>query len=120
MYNLVETGYTTWGIEHKAAMKVIGREVELVTVPNETLMAIDPERFSPCDEFFSFNTYFSGEKIHRDVPEFRPTIDLELGETKALDYLDRNGLIPDSDQETWEDEIISLQKSVAQNYPKAG
>jgi nucleoside-diphosphate-sugar epimerase len=116
MYNLVETGYTTWGYQHKMAMKIIGREVELVTVPNESLMAIDKERFYPCDEFFCFNTYFSGEKIHRDVPEFRPSVDLEQGMIKALDYLDRNGLIPDSDENTQEDEIIRLQRSVAKNY----
>ena len=118
MYNLVETGYTTWGVEHETAMKVLGRDVEMVSVPVDTLMAIDSERFSPCKEFFSFNTYFSGEKIQRDVPEFRPSINLEMGITKALDYLDRHGLIPNSDQETWEDEIIRLQKSVVKNYPK--
>lgn len=118
MYNLVSPGYTTWGIHHKTAMKVLGREVELVSVPLETLMAIDKERFYPCDEFFAFNTFFSGEKIFRDVPEFRPSVDLETGITKVVEYMDREGLIPDSDDETWEDEIIQLQKSVAENYLK--
>lgn len=115
MYNLVGLDYSTWGIHHRTAMKVLGREVEMVTVPLDTLVAIDKEKFAACEEFFSFSTLFSGEKIHRDIPEFRPSIDLETGMTKVVEHMDREGLIPDSDLETWEDEIIRLQKSVAQS-----
>jgi nucleoside-diphosphate-sugar epimerase len=117
MYNLVERGFITWEIHHRMAMKVLGREVELVTVPMDTLMAIDKKKFSPCEEFFSFNTLFSGDKICRDIPEFRPSVDLETGMTKVVEYMDREGLIPDSDKESWEDDIIRLQRSVIRNYP---
>lgn len=118
MYNLVNKGYSTWGIHHRTAMKVLGREVELVTVPLETLMTIDKAKFSPCEEFFSFNTLFSEEKIFRDIPEFKPTVDLETGMSKVLEYMDREGLIPDSDKETWEDDIIRQQKAVAGYFNK--
>jgi len=100
-------------------MKVLGREVELVSVPLETLMAIDKAKFSPCEEFFSFNTLYSEEKIFRDIPEFRPTIDLETGMTKVLEYMDREGLIPNSGEETWEDDIIRQQKAVAGYFIRA-
>lgn len=116
MYNLVDRGYSTWGVHHRTAMKVLGREVELVTVPLDTLMAIDKEKFNPCKEFFSFNTLFSGEKIYRDIPEFRPSIDLETGMTKVVEFMDKENLIPDSDKETWEDDIIRLEKFVIENY----
>jgi hypothetical protein len=64
------------------------------------------------------NTLFSGEKIYRDIPEFRPSVDLKTGMVKTIEYMDREGMIPDSDKEGWEDEIIRLQKSVAGNYIK--
>ena len=109
VYNLVRHGFTTWLEYHRTAMRVIGRNVEQVGVPMQTLHAIDPKRFG---ETFAHNMYFSAEKASRDVPEFQPRISLEEGMAQVLEALDREGRIPDSDQETWEDCIIEAQRKV--------
>ena len=108
-YNVVRHGFTTWLEYHRTAMRVIGRDVEQVGVPMQTMHAIDPQRFG---ETFAHNMYFSAENVSRDVPEFQPRVSLEEGMARVLEALDREGRIPDSDQETWEDRIIEAQREV--------
>ena len=67
-YNLVRRGFTSWADYHRTAMQVIGREVELVGVPLDTLVAADVPNVGICQEIFAHNTYYSCEKIMRDVP----------------------------------------------------
>ncbi len=109
-YNVVRHGFTTWQDYHRAAMRVIGREVEQVGVPWQTLHAIDPKRFGPT---CARNMYFGADKAARDIPEFRPTISLEDGMAQVLSALDREGRIPNSDLEPREDRIIAAQRRVA-------
>ena len=59
---------------------------------------------------FIYNGYYAGDKIARDIPEFCPKTDLKTGLTRTLEYLDAHGLIPDSSQMTWEDELIEAQE----------
>ena len=54
----------------------------------------------------------SAEKLYHDVPEFRPKISLEEGMADVLAVMDREGRVPDSDAEKWEDAIIDAQKKV--------
>lgn len=109
IYNMVPTGFVTWADYHRTAMEVIGREVELVGVPTEDLKAIAPERFRWCTWF---HNYFCNQKLLRDVPEFRPCVSLKAGVTRVLAAMEHDGRIPDTDSETWEDEIIAAQREV--------
>lgn len=112
VYNLAGKGCTTWEQHHETAMKVLGRNVEIIGIPLKTLISVDKRRFSVCEEIFAHNSYYSSDKIYRDVPEFRPQISLEDGMRQVFDYMDRNGMIPDSDNESWEDRLIESQLSV--------
>jgi nucleoside-diphosphate-sugar epimerase len=109
-YNLVNRGFTTWETYHRTAMKVIGREVDLVGVPLQTLLSIDENRFGICKEIFVHNDYYSSDKIFRDIPEFIPTVSLEAGLAQVIAYMDEHGKLPDSDLETWEDDIIATYR----------
>jgi hypothetical protein len=113
-YNLVNRGFISWADYHRTAMRVIGREVELVGVPLADLVALDVPNVGICKEIFAHNTYYSCEKIMRDVPEFRPQVSLEEAMRRVLESMDRDGRVPNSDEETWEDRIIGLQRSVSQ------
>ncbi len=106
-YNLVARGYTTWAEYHRLAMNVLGREVELVSLPLRTLMDIDATRFDICDKIFAHSTHYSSEKLFRDVPEFQPCIGLEEGMRQIVEIMDRQNRIPNSDLETWEDTVIA-------------
>ncbi|MCD9021736.1 NAD-dependent epimerase/dehydratase family protein [Cohnella silvisoli] len=109
-YNLVNRGFTTWENYHRTAMKVLGREVELVGISLQTLLSLDKERFSICSEIFAHNDYYSSDKIFRDVPEFVPAVSLDDGMRQVIEYMDQQGHIPDSSLETWEDAIIQAHR----------
>ena len=111
-YHLVRREFTTWSDYHRTAMKVLGYDVELVGVPISDLLSIDPARFDICAKIFGHSTYYSSEKLFRDVPEFAPKVSLEDGLRQVIDSMDRTGRIPDSDREGWEDTIIEAQRRV--------
>lgn len=106
-YNMVRHEFTTWAEYHRLAMKVIGREVELVGVPLAALDRLNISNFGVCKEIFAPHGYYSSEKLFRDVSEFQPRIGLEEGIRQVLTALDESGQVPDSDEQSWEDRIIA-------------
>jgi len=109
-YNLGALRCQDWGGYHRAMMDVVGREVEMVEVPLKTLQASPHFEVTPMiTTNYIYNGYYAGDKIARDIPEFCPSTDLRTGLAKAVEYLDANDLIPNSDELTWEDELIESQ-----------
>lgn len=109
-YNLGALRCTDWGSYHKAMMDVIGREVEMVEVPLKTLQASPHFEVTPMiTTNYVYNGYYAGDKIARDIPEFCPATDLKTGLAKALEFLDAHHMVPNSDELTWEDELIEAQ-----------
>ena len=111
-YNMVNRGFITWKDYHRTAMQVIGQEVEIVGVPFDDLKALNVPEFGICEEIFAHHVYYSAEKLFRDVPEFQPKVSLEQGMTEVIEVMDREDRIPNSDDFTWEDEIIAAQRKV--------
>lgn len=111
-YNMVRRGFVTWAEYHRTAMRVLGREVELVGVPLADLRTFDIPGFDLCEEIFAHHGYFSAEKLFRDVPEFQPRISLEQGMAQVIEAMEREGRIPNADALTWEDRIIAAQRRV--------
>lgn len=111
IYNLVKCEFISWAGYHQLAMKVLGREVELVGIPLHDLLARNIPGTDVCRDIFAHNAVYSGEKVMRDVPEFRPQLSLEAGFSQVLDSMDEHGLVPNSDDTTWEDEALAAQRS---------
>jgi len=111
-YNMVKRSYITWSDHHRMAMNVLGREVEIVGVPFADLKVLNVPEFDICEEIFAHHVYYSAEKLFRDVPEFQPKISLEQGMAEVIEAMDRDRRIPNSDDYTWEDEIIAAQRRV--------
>ncbi len=109
VYNLVNRGCFTWADYHRTALRVIGRDVELVGIPFAELAAANVPNFGICAEIFAHHIYYSAEKLFRDVPEFRPAVSLEQGMTQVLAAMDREGRVPNSTGETWEDTLINAR-----------
>lgn len=114
VYNLVNRGYTTWADYHRAAMRVIGHEVELVGVPLVDIRAVKVPHSEICEEIFAHNVYYSAEKLFRDVPEFHPQMTLEDQIADILSAMDAEGRVPNSDEINWEDKLIAAQRAVRQ------
>ena len=114
-YNMVGPKPYDWGTYHRAMMTVVGREVEMVEVTLETLLHMQTKDFTIGEmitENYKYNGFYSGEKIARDIPEFHPKIGLVEGMAMALEFIERYGEIPNSDDFPYEDEIIRRQKSI--------
>lgn len=111
-YNMVNRGFFSWADHHRLAMKVLGREVDLVGVPLADLVAARVPAVGICETIFAHNTYYSAEKLFRDVPEYRPVVSLEQGMQQVIEVMDREGRVPDSDLTDWEDRLISAQRRV--------
>jgi nucleoside-diphosphate-sugar epimerase len=111
-YNMVRRGFTTWADHHRTAMRVVGREVELVGVPYDDLATWKIPAFDICETIFRYHVVYGAERLFRDVPEFQPSVSLEQGMRGVLEAMDRAGRVPDSDGLRWEDEIIAAQRGV--------
>ncbi len=109
VYNMMARGFTTWAEYHRTAMRVLGREVELVGVPLANLLAAKVPAVGICADIFAHNTIYSAEKLMRDVPEFSPRTSLEEGLSRVFDAMDRTGRIPTPTQ--WNGRTISLRHS---------
>jgi len=114
VYNMIKTEFGTWEEYHRTAMRVIGREVEMVGVPIEVLCALNVPNLGTCESIFSYNTIYSPARLMRDVPEFRPRLSLEEGLANVLEAMDREGRIPNSDESDWEDRVIAAQRQVGE------
>lgn len=117
-YHLVGMRPYDWEEYYTAAMKAIGREVEMVEVPLDTLIAQQCEQFTISDMALysmKYNGLYDGSKIARDIPEFGARTSLVEGMKKQIAFLDEHNLIPNSDDLTWEDEVIKLQLSTRKN-----
>ena len=113
-YHVMKQEFGTWADYHRTAMKVIGREVELIGVPLSSLLAAGVPNVGICESIFSHNTVYSPEKLMRDVPEFKPRISLEEGLSFVLEAMERDKRVPDSDLEDWEDRLIAAQRAVGE------
>lgn len=111
-YNMVRRGFISWADYHRLAMKVLGREVELVGVPLDDLLAMKVPGVDICRDIFAHHGYYSAEKLFRDVPEFHPQVSLEDGMTRVLEAMDSEGRVPNSDDTDWEDRLIAAQRRV--------
>jgi nucleoside-diphosphate-sugar epimerase len=112
-YNLVPDYPTSWETYHKSVMRVVGRDVEMVGVPAETLLKLMSKNQIQLSDVFWRNSYFSGKKLKSAIPEFRPTISLEAGIENVLTILDRERRIPCARSSGWEDQLIEAQRKVS-------
>ena len=113
-YNMMKTEFGTWADYHRTAMRAIGREVELVGVPLDTLVAAKVPNVGICVEIFSHNCIYSPARLLRDVPEFRPTISLEEALRRGYEAMLSANRLPDSDKQDWEDRLIAAQRRVGE------
>jgi len=110
VYNMTRRGFMTWAEYHRTAMKVLGREVELVGVPFDVLQRMEIPNFGICSDIFAHHIYYNSEKLFRHVPEFQPRVTLETGLAQVIEALDREGRIPAVETNTWEDKIVAWAK----------
>ena len=83
-------------------------------------MTISPEWFGGLSENFGHTQVFSGAKLSRDVPEFRPRAPLIESLAESIAWMDKHGLVPDSDSDDLEDRIIAAVRGLPDQLARSG
>ena len=109
-YNLVGSTTLSWGQWHNTVLDILGKPEELaVEIPIETLEAYGCPTMEQYKMSWQYHGFYSGEKLHRHLPEFVERVPLRQGVSEQLEFLMKNGLIGNSDESVWEDEAIRAQ-----------
>ncbi|MFM1549134.1 MAG: NAD-dependent epimerase/dehydratase family protein [Lentisphaeria bacterium] len=112
VYNIVHPQARTWDEWHRIVAEALGVKAEIVHVPQDTLIAVDPERFGDLRQNFAHTQIYSGAKLARDVPEFQPTTPLVESVAANIEWMDKHSLVPDSDADDLEDRIIAAVENL--------
>lgn len=112
IYNLVHPQARTWDEWHRAAAEALGVDIEIVHVPQETLIAMAPEHFSGLRSNFGHTQIFSHEKLAAALPEFSPQIPVTESVAENIAWMDKHKRIPDCDANDIEDQIIAAIRNL--------
>ncbi|MGH2347092.1 MAG: NAD-dependent epimerase/dehydratase family protein [Chloroflexota bacterium] len=112
-YIITGPRYITWQSYHERINAVLGSRSEIVHVPASTVLAgpLGP-RSGLLSSQTQWNQCYDVSKARRDIPEFQPTIELEDRIPENVDWMDRQGMIADSDGDEIEDRVIAAQRRV--------
>jgi len=105
-YNVVPTRCWSWHEFHTTAMEVLGNTVELVSLSFDQLKAGNIPGFEICEEIFSDHSYYSGEKLLRDLDNFAIKYLLPQIMQHTFEGMDRQKMIPEARTNGWEDALI--------------
>jgi len=95
-YNATGDEIFTWRDYYRRAASALDRSAKLLFVPASWLLKELPGRFEFLLETTQFHGAYSSAKARQDVPEFRPTIELELGARETFADMRRRGAWCDS------------------------
>ena len=112
IYNIVHPKARTWDEWHTAAARALGVDIEIVHVAQETLIAMAPERFGGLSGNFGHTQIFSHKKLAGVLPEFRPKVPVTESVAENIAWMDTHGLVPDSDADDLEDQIIAAVRKL--------
>jgi nucleoside-diphosphate-sugar epimerase len=113
VYNTTNPHADTWEDWHKAAMKALGKETELVEVTCDFLRGYNPPGYYTFSTSWRYNSICCMDKLKRDVPEFTQQVSLEDGVKKQVEYILEKGLIKNYEEVPWEDMVIADYRKVS-------
>jgi nucleoside-diphosphate-sugar epimerase len=113
IYNITHPEFMTWDEYHTRAAAAIGCSIEIVHVPAEVLLDVVPDHCGLLESQTQWHQYYDVGKLMRDVPEFRPQRSFEEAVLACCEAEAERGISENSDDSTWEDEIIAAQRDMA-------
>jgi nucleoside-diphosphate-sugar epimerase len=106
IYNMVDSKGVAWDDWHRLAGEAMGVEVEIVNAPQWLLMQTD-DRYKAIESNFGQQQVFSPAKLNRAVPAWKPSTPLVEAVAANIAWMDRHGLVTNSDDDPLEDQIIA-------------
>lgn len=105
-YHVTGEEWMTWDIyTQRIAEAVDAPEPEIVHIPTDALMKIDPKRYAVVGENFQFNNIFDNTAAKTDL-DFRYTIPWKEGVRRMVAWLEANHRLENSDLDSYEDRLI--------------
>ena len=94
---MMRHGFITWADYHRTAMRVLGKDVELVGIPLANLIAAKVPNVGICVDIFAYNLVYSSAKLMRDgsAEELPYTTTVPLGSIRFT-ASDKDAPPPDS------------------------
>ena len=107
VYNIVNPDPITWNQWYCSVAKALEVEIRTVPVAQETLVAINAERFKGLADNFGHTQVFDNQKLAKVIPNFQPKTPLVESLLENIEWMDQHNRIPNSDEDLLEDKIIS-------------
>jgi nucleoside-diphosphate-sugar epimerase len=95
-YNATRDETFTWRTYYRDVARALDARARVIFVPAKWLIAQDTKRFDFLAEITQFHGAYSSAKAKADVPEFRPSIELEAGARETFADMRRRGAWRDS------------------------
>jgi nucleoside-diphosphate-sugar epimerase len=117
-YHTTGEEWQTWNRYHQGVAEALGAPPPtLVHIPTDLLAKIAPEQAMICADNFQFNNIFDNAAAHADL-DFRYTIPWIEGVKRTVAWLDSRGLVPDSDDDPYDDRIIAAWQQIENQLMK--
>lgn len=117
MYHITGKEWLTWDRYFELIAHAMGTAPpRLVHIPCEVLYAMAPDRLADVIENYRFNNIFNNQAARQDL-DFRYTIPFHEGIRQTIAWLDENRRIQNSDQDTFDDRIITAWDSRLTGFP---
>lgn len=111
-YNATTQRIFTWRDYHREAGVALGKPVQLLSLPADAIVKVDPRRFGLLKEITRFHGAYTSAKAMRDLPEFRCEIDFVAGARRTLDDIKRRGAWRNGTGDATYDKLVALAASM--------
>jgi nucleoside-diphosphate-sugar epimerase len=116
-YHVTGEEWLTWDRYFKIIAEVMGAELpRLVHIPCDVLYAMAPDRLADVVENYQFNNIFDNQAARIDL-DFRYTVKFSDGVRQTIAWLDENQRIRNSDEDPFDDTIITAWDLRQTGYP---
>jgi len=111
IYNICGRDVLTWNGYYEAVGRAVGRKPNMVHLPTDVILRRAPASATGfLREIGRFHGAYSNEKIYRDIPEFKPRLDVEAGTRLHIRWLKREGRLSRAPARPFEDRLARLAK----------
>lgn len=106
-YNVTGEEWMTWNMYHAGVATAMGApQPNLVHIPTDLLQKVAPQRFGITIDIFQWPSVFDNSAAISDLG-FKYTVSWIEGVKRTVKWLDERGKIENSDDDTFEDELIA-------------
>ncbi len=119
-YHVTGEEWMTWDQLYTRVAEAAGAPPpDLVHIPTDLLVKVDPERAFWCKVNFQFNNIFDNTRARSDLG-FRYMVPFAEGARRAVARLDARGMVAAAESQPWYDRLIDTWSRLGQDMARHG